>query len=444
MPCSVEELFDWHARPGAFERLNPPWDPVRVLSRSGEGLDAGQRLELEARFGPVPVRWVTVHTACERPGGFVDEQESGPFASWRHEHRFLAEGEGSVLEDHIRWEAPLGAVGGAVTAVTVAPRLERAFAFRHRRTHDDLVRHRGVRPRRVAITGATGMVGTELSAFLTTGGHEVLPVSRRTGIRWDIDRGELEAEALEGVDAVVHLAGESVASEPWSAERKRAITESRIRSTDLLCRTLAKLERKPAVLISASAVGFYGDRGEEELTEDSGSGTGFLAEVGRAWEGATAPAEDAGIRVVHLRVGIVQSCKGGALATMLPLFRAGGGGPIGDGAQWVPWIHLDDLVGAIHFLFDADLSGPVNSVGPAPVRQGEHAHTLGRVLSRPALVPAPRFAVSVAMGPERARELVFASQRALPRRLLDAGFRFLHPDLDGALRFELGQVTEAG
>jgi uncharacterized protein (TIGR01777 family) len=442
LPVSPEALFAWHARPSAFDRLVPPFDPVEIVARTGSGLEVGSRVTLRTKVGPVSVSWVSVHTACTPPSGFVDRQEQGPFAAWEHHHRFLpAEdgGAGSVLEDDIHWEAPLGALGRAAAPWAVEGRLARAFAFRHRRTAQDLARHQGVRPRRVAITGATGLVGSELAAFLGGAGHDVVPVSRRAGLRWDPDRGEIDAAGFEGVEAVVHLAGESVGTEPWTAERKARITASRVDSTTLLCRTLAGLTHKPKVLISASAVGYYGDAGEVAVDESSPRGEGFLADVCEAWEAPTRIAAEAGIRVVNLRIGIVMSARGAALAEMLPVFRAGAGGPLGSGAQYQPWVHLEDLVGAIGFLLDAeDLHGPVNATSPNPVRQADFAAALGAALSRPAVIPAPRFALHLLLGRQKADELVFFSQRARPSKLQAAGFRWFHPEIGPALAFELG------
>lgn len=439
-----EALFAWHERPGAFARLNPPFDPVEVVSREGNGLAVGTRLSLRAKVGPVSTRWEAVHTACTPPSGFVDEQREGPFASWVHHHRFLpgdAPGT-SVLEDEVRWEPPLGAVGRAFAPWVVEGRLARAFAYRHVRTANDLRRHRGAAPMRVAITGATGLVGQELTSFLEGGGHEVLPVSRRAGIRWDPAAGTIDAEAFEGLDAVVNLAGESIGTEPWTDARREVILRSRTDSTRLLCRTLAGLRRKPRVLIAASAVGIYGDGGERELGEASPGGDGFLADVCRAWEAETAVAAEAGIRVVNLRIGLVVSGRGGFLSTLLPVYRAGGGGPLGSGAHWQPWVHVDDLCAAIAFAATRDdLAGPVNAVGPEPVRQGELAGALGAALGRPAIVPAPRFAVRLALGRQMADELVFWSQRVVPSRLKAAGFRWDFPTLAPALAFELGAAT---
>jgi uncharacterized protein (TIGR01777 family) len=422
------------------DRLSPPWSPVVVVARDADWPAVGSRTTLRALASPLP--WVMRSTACTPPTSYTEDLERGPFQRWRHEHRF-ADG---TLTDTIEFQALLGLGGGALSR-----RVHRTFAFRHARTAIDLARHGVVRdqPRMtVAVTGATGLLGTELVAFLRSGGDQVLPISRSSGgdgnvgprIRWDPEHGKLDGEALEGVDAVVHLAGETIAQR-WTAERKERIRSSRIGSTELLVRTLAGLKRKPAVLVCGSAVGWYGDRGEEELTEDAPAGDGFLADVARAWEAAAARATELGIRVVQVRTGLVLSGRGGILHTLVPLTRAGAGGRVGSGRQWQPWVAIDDWVGAVHaILRDPRLSGPTNLVAPSPVRQADLAATLGTVLQRPSVMPAPASAVGLVLGAEMAHELVLASQRVVPARLTAAGFRFAHPDLEGALRFELGAM----
>ncbi|HET6764614.1 MAG TPA: TIGR01777 family oxidoreductase [Longimicrobiaceae bacterium] len=292
--------------------------------------------------------------------------------------------------------------------------------------------------RRVAVTGASGLIGAALVRQLEREGVQVRRLVRsrdkaRGGdVYWNPDAGEIDAEGLAGIDAAVHLAGESVAAR-WTDERRRRILRSRVDGTTLLARTLAGLQPKPAVLVSASAVGIYGSRGDEELTEDSAPGSDFLAEVGREWEAAAKPAAEAGIRVVNTRFGIVLSADGGALGQMLPPFRLGVGGRLGSGRQWMSWISLEDTVGAIRFCMEhEEVSGPVNVVGPAPVRNDEFAATLGTVLGRPAVLPVPAFALRLLFG-EMADGAILASQRAFPRKLTDHGYRFRHPTLSGAL-----------
>jgi uncharacterized protein len=297
----------------------------------------------------------------------------------------------------------------------------------------------------VAVTGAAGLVGSALVSSLGAGGHRAIPLVRRAprrgedAVRWDPSSGAIAPAGPAVADAIVHLAGESIMGVRWTAAKKRRIRESRTTATRLLVQTLTRLSKPPAVFVCASAIGYYGSRGDEMLTEESRPGTGFLAEVAREWEAATATAIAQGIRVVNLRLGIVLSDRGGALAKMLTPFRLGMGGVIGDGAQWMSWIALDDVIGAIrHALATDALRGPVNVVAPAPVTNAEFTRILGRVLERPTLVPLPAFAARLALG-EMADELLLTSQRVVPARLETSGYRFRYPTLDAALRGVLGR-----
>ena len=289
---------------------------------------------------------------------------------------------------------------------------------------------------RVAITGASGLVGRAVCDSLETAGHTVHRLVRTEPaegeIRWSVVDGRIDAAALEGVGAVVHLAGESI-SQRWTDRAKHRIRASRKEGTRLISETLAGLETKPEVLVSASAVGFFGNSGEAIRTEDDPPGTGFLAEVAQAWEAATEPAAAAGIRVVNLRVGIVMSPDGGALKELLRVGRMGLGGPLGSGRQWVSWVSLPDLVRAIRWCIDEPtLSGPVHGVAPNPVRQRDLARAIGRAVRRPAVLPAPAFGVRMLMG-EMGQQVLLEGQRCDSGRLRDAGFEWLHPDLDQAL-----------
>lgn len=291
---------------------------------------------------------------------------------------------------------------------------------------------------RILVTGASGLIGSSLCPALEAAGHTVLRLSRSGPLRWDPAARSIDPAALDGVEGVVHLAGESVAGR-WTPAKKERILASRVEGTGFLAEALAALpqERRPRVLLSASAIGVYGDRGDEQLSERSPAGSGFLAEVAKAWEGATAPAEAAGIRVAHVRTGIVLSRHGGALRTMLPAFKAGVAGPVGSGRQWWSWIALDDLVAAYaSALADDSLAGAVNAVAPAPVTNREFTRTLARVLRRPALLPLPSPAVKLLLG-EMGEEMLLASARVEPARLAAAGFSFRRPALEDALRAEL-------
>jgi len=288
------------------------------------------------------------------------------------------------------------------------------------------------------------MIGSALATSLAASGHRVVRLVRGGArgaapeVSWDPAAGVVDAASLEGLDAVIHLAGENIGAKRWTAARKAAIRDSRSRGTRLLCETLARLDRPPKVLLCASAVGYYGDRGDETLDESAPRGVGFLAEVCGAWEAATEPAARRGIRVALLRFGVVLSASGGALPRMLVPFRLGLGGRVGSGRQWMSWVTLDDAVAAIRFaLLESALERAVNVVAPEPVTNRTFTRILGRVLGRPALLPAPGFALRLALG-EMAGELLLASQRVRPARLLEAGFEFRHADLEGALRHELG------
>ena len=388
LPASAEEALAWHARPGALGRLTPPWERTEVAARVQYHLEAA---------GPEASRYTLVAAA----------------------------GRGLARS-----------------------RAERLMAYRQATLREDLAAHARFRDRgalQVAVTGASGLLGSALVPFLSTGGHRVIPVSRRPksadGIRWDPLSGVSDASSFEGLDALVHLAGENIGAR-WTRERKRRIRESRIAGTRQLAEALARLKRPPSVLVAASAMGIYGDRRDEILTEGSvppGPPADFLVEVGREWEAATDPAREAGIRVVHLRLGLVLTPSGGALGRMLPAFRLGVGGPLGNGRQWVSWISIDDAIGAMHHaLLTPSLSEPVNTAAPAPVTSRDFAATLGRVLRRPALLPVPATALRLLFG-EMADTALLGSQRLSPARLLASGYSFRHPRLEEALRHVLGR-----
>ncbi|ONI74323.1 TIGR01777 family protein [Kribbella sp. ALI-6-A] len=427
-----DEVFGWHERPGAIERLTPPWMPVRIKQETDD-LGAG-RAVLGFPFG---LDWVAQHRDCVPPDHFVDELTSAPLrwaVNWRHTHQFDAVGNDTTrITDRIDSNVP-----GFL--------LRSMLAYRHQQFADDLAALRraqalGLTPQTVAVTGSHGTVGRSLVALLGTAGHTVIKLVRGEPSgpnerKWNpADPAE---DLLNGVEAVVHLAGASIAGR-FTESHRRAIVESRIGPT----RALASLAARRGVrtFVCASAIGYYGpDRGDEVLTEQSDRGDGFLAEVVENWERATDPARDGGVRVVNIRTGLVQTPAGGVLRLQYPMFAAGLGGPLASGNQWQPWIGIDDLLDIYHrALYDDRLTGPVNGVGPDPVRNRDYTTTLARVVRRPAVFRVPSFGPRILLGDEGAKELAEASQRVVPAVLDQLGHTFRHPTLEPALRHVLGK-----
>lgn len=450
MPASAADLFAWHAAKGAFARLTPPFDQARVI-RDLPRLADDEYAVIEVAIGPAKVQWTARHTEVKdgRDGGvagFVDTMENGPFSSWRHEHIFEpVDDDNSILHDRITWESLPGA------GLIVPARLERMFAFRHAVTLDDLLLRRDLKapsPIVVGVTGATGLIGTELTALLQVLGHEVRPFQRvKAGetakpghIAWTPETGVIDVDAAVGLDAVVHLAGENIAAGRLTDAKKARLREQRIEQTKKLFTSLAALTSPPKVVVGASAVGFYGDRGDEVLDETSAAGTDYLAGFCVDWQDAvlhTPPKPP--WRAVTTRIGIVQSPDGGALGMVLPLFQAGLGGKLADGKSWTPAIGIDDMAGVIvRALFDDRVDGIVNAVGPTPIRNVDYTKVLADVVNRPAILPVPRFALKLALG--EFADNVLASNRAHPVKLTAVGHRFRHLDVEHALRHLLGHV----
>jgi uncharacterized protein len=436
----LDEVFAWHTRPGAMPRLVPPWQPMKVVAEARSVADGRAVLGL-----PAGLRWVAQHQGADfdPPHRFVDELSSDGLRSWppriirtwRHTHDFSAEGPGATLV-HDRVEAP-------VPAAALRP----TFVYRHRQLADDLAVHReaadaGLAPVTVAITGASGLVGSALSALLTSGGHRVIRLVRHAAVGPDERQWNPDAPAsdlLDGVDAVVHLAGTSIAGR-FTDGHRAAIRDSRIGPTRGLAEVAARASDGPRTFVTASAIGYYGyDRGDEELAEDGSRGDGFLADVVAEWEAATTPASEAGLRVVAVRTGIVQAARGGTLKLMRPLFTAGLGGRLGSGRQWLSWIGIDDLIDVYYrALYDDRLTGPVNAVAPNPVRNIAYTKALAQTLHRPAVLPVPAFGPRLLLGSQGARELAEANQRVIPAKLQEVGHRFRQPEIAEALAHQLG------
>ncbi|MGH3357897.1 MAG: TIGR01777 family oxidoreductase [Nocardioidaceae bacterium] len=434
----IDAVFGWHQRPGAVDRLTPPWQPVRVVTEADSIRDGRAVLAL-----PGPLRWVAQHDpdGYRSPRQFVDQLTSGILGSvlnWRHTHEFTAVSETATRVTDIV-ETPLPA------AV-----LRSMFEYRHRQLADDLAAHERARAHdpatlTIAVTGSSGLVGTALTALLSTAGHDVIRLVRRPtsspGERqWDPT--DPAANLLDDVDAVVHLAGAPIAGR-FTESHKHRVYASRVGPT----RTLARLAAASGVraFVSASAIGYYGpDRGDDPLSESSGPGPGFLADLVENWEADCEPARAAGVRVVNVRTGVVQSPSGGMLRLLWPLFATGLGGRVGDGMQWMAWVGIDDLVDIYHrALLDETMVGPVNAVAPNPVRNDEYTRTLARVLRRPAALPVPAIGPRLLLGGEGAREVARANQRVEPRWLIEHDHLFRQPTLESALSHVLGKTVLA-
>ncbi|GAA4659726.1 TIGR01777 family oxidoreductase [Gordonia humi] len=433
----IDEVFGWFARPGALRRLLPPWQPMRAITEADSLAQGRAVLGL-----PGGLRWQARHVAADYspPYRFVDERVvAGPASvptalagPWRHVHEFREmPGERTEVIDRVHTAVP-------------ASLLRSTFEFRHRQTADDLAAHRtaragGLESSVIAVSGASGMVGSALCALLTTGGHRVIRLVRHSADRDDErtwDPASPAEDLFDGVDAVVHLAGAPIAGR-FTDDHCAAIRDSRVEPTRRLAE-LAASTPDVRVFISASAIGFYGyDRSHETLTESSSKGRGFLAGVVDDWERA---AQVSGVRTVQVRTGIVQSPLGGTLRLQRPIYTAGLGGRLGSGRQWLSWIDLDDLLDVyLRALFDDRLDGPVNAVAPEPATAADYATTLGRVLHRPAVLPVPEFGPALLLGRQGARELATADQRVDCRVLSDLGHTFRHPTLNASLRHQLGR-----
>lgn len=447
IPAPAEEVFNWHARPGAFQRLLPPWEPVEIVSQTG-GIENGATLILKVGTFPLKHTWVAEHRDFVQGYQFRDVQVKGPFARWEHTHRVDPQGDGACrLHDHITYALPGLGFGELFMGRRLRRRLQRMFVYRHNITAEDVAAHQRYRDRprmTIAMTGTHGMIGKQLSAFLTTGGHRVLALVRgeplEGQLHWDPEIGVTNPEALEGIDAVIHLAGENISEGRWTDAKKTRIADSRIKGTRSLVESILKLEKKPKCFIMASAIGYYGERGEEIVTELNRPGDGFLADVCREWEAASLAAQEAGVRVVGVRMGVVLTLAGGALQKMIGPFSHGLGGVIGNGEQYWSWVTIDDVIGAFHHaLMNDSISGPLNAVAPSAATNREFTKTLGYVLRRPTIIPMPGSLATMLFG-EMADSLLLGSVRVDPMRLTQTGYQFRHPDLESALRHLLGRV----
>lgn len=437
LPVPAKEAFAWHLRKGALERLLPPWRSVDLSFPPGSPVEEGSQVGLDIGVGPFRVHWLLEHSNYIENQEFTDIQLKGPFKSYSHCHRFLPSGSTScTLRDEIAFET-------SCFADRIIAELTRYFSWRHAILKEDLecLCRYSKTPMRLLLSGATGFIGSGLLHFLRLSGIEVVRLVRKVeahasdAICWDPERGNFQKRDFEGFDAVIHLTGANVGEKRWSPARKEKLFVSRCRDTWVLSQVLSHLDNPPKTVICASAIGFYGDRGEEELTEESAQGTGFLADLCGKWEQSLQSIGGRGARVVHARFGQVLGARGGVLKKMLPAYQMGLGGKMGSGKQWMSWVGIDDLYGALyHILKTEALHGPVNIVAPKPLRQADFAALLAHKLHRPMLGTLPTVLLKGVFG-EMAEELLLSSAKAKPAKLLDSGYKFRYQNLLSALKY---------
>ncbi|MDR3614480.1 MAG: TIGR01777 family oxidoreductase [Candidatus Obscuribacterales bacterium] len=452
---TAHDVIAWHKRPGAFERLAPPWMDVKVLERKG-GIDDGGTVVLALKKGPITLKWHLAHRDFIEDRQFCDYQLSGPFASWQQVHRVEdSNGDRARLVDSVTYQPPLPPFG-EIGAPVVDHELKRLFRFRHRLLQNDLhllSKNKSVRPLKFLIAGSSGLIGTNLIPFLLTQGHSVTRLVRpdsssspvvldgsgqpEATIVWS-PSGEAFEASFEGFDVFINLSGESVADGLWTEDKKKELRESRLQTTRKLSLIINKLKNPPSVFLCASAIGYYGNTGNQIVSESASCGLGFLAQLCKEWEDACNVSDKKKTRVCNLRIGIVLTPKGGALKKMLPVFQMGLGGKLGSGQQFMSWISIEDVITAIyHCALTESLSGAVNLVAPKAINNSEFTRTLSSVLKRPALVAVPELALKTAFK-EMADECLLSGNRVLPEKLMQSQFEFREPVLEYSLNNLLG------
>ena len=450
-PHKREEVWNWYDSEGAFLRVMPEWEGLKPV-QVGK-LQDGEETKFRIKLGPLRPMWVARHYGVKPGERFCDVMVKGPFGKWDHEHSFERHHNESKIIDTIDWKLPFHLLTGWTSFLTVKPRLTSMFRFRTDRTANDLraISKFSTLPRqRILVSGSTGLIGTQLCAFLQSAGHEVYRLLRPNSkvsqivqeqhiLRWDEKSGEMIQGDLNGFDSIIHLAGAGIGDRRWSKKRKKLLWDSRIDVTKKLCDLISKLDQPPKKFLCGSAIGYYGNRENEKLTEQSTIGQGYLPEMCEAWEQSTHSLSKLGIKVVYLRTGLVMTPMGGILKRLLLPAKCGAMGPVGGGKQMQSWISLDDELYAIHHLVMVpDAEGAFNLTAPTPVSQKKFAKILGKVLKRPAFAPLPGFVIRTVFG-EMGKKLVLDGQEVYPQRLVESGFEFTHTNLEDCLRHCLGR-----
>jgi uncharacterized protein len=451
IPATNKETFDYHTREGALERLVPPWSILTVTNHDGNIKD-GAMSTFKVTLGFIGFHWKAAHFGYVQDWQFQDKMVKGPFQTWTHTHSFTPDKIGRCkMEDKIAYSPPFGKLGAMLLNNTIQNNLNQLFHYRHRILRNDINLWKlaaRIKGQKILITGSNGLIGSSLIPLLTAAGeHKVTrlerPFSKRNDIRsrslfWDPSSDKVNLKDLEGFDVVVHLAGENIFGR-WTDSKKQRILGSRVKSTRLLCDSLIKLANPPSTLICASATGFYGNRGNEVLTEESKPGFGFLSEVCRKWEESTQIAKDVGIRVVNSRFGVVLTPKGGILQKLLALSRFGMGLRFGHENQYISWVSIEDVIGSIFYsIINSSIRGPVNVVSPHPVTNLEFSNTLARIIKSKITLPVSQKLATMMFG-ELADSTMGSSALVVPKKLSLAGYRFINQELEDALRLLLGR-----
>ncbi len=451
-PVSQSVAYSWFSAPGAFIRIMPNWEKLKIVKIT-DSLSVGARYEFRFKLGPFSPLWIAEIIKQDSNKMFCDKMIKGPFSFWEHHHIFNPVSSQKKVEliDKVEWKLPLHKLSYIFGKTIVNNRMKKMFKHRTRIFNADISRHESFsneNRKKILISGSNGLIGQQLCAFLSTGGHEVVPLLRQESampawcndyVLWDPQTGKILHGDLEGFDAVIHLAGAGIGDKRWSKKRMQLILDSRIGPTEKLCKLISEVSDPPEVLVSASAIGWYGNRGPEELNETSPRGTGFLSEVCLEWENATKIARDSGIRVVNIRSGIVLSGSGGALEKMLFPTKMGSSGPIAGGKQMMSWISLDDEIYAIHhIIMNKKIQGVVNLTAPESLTQKKFIRKLGKVLWRPTFLPLPGFMIKLLFG-KMGIALIAEGQNVHPQKLIENGFEFEHRNLENCLRDCLGK-----
>ena len=450
----VDALFAWHARDGAIARLTPPWAPLKMIDRSGDGIKKGVKIKFRISLFKIPMIWEAEHIEYQENRLFKDCQIKGPFSKWEHTHRFepvIGQGlqsgskNASYMEDHVEFELPFRFLSRLFYGFA-KKEFERMFSYRHRVLKYDLEHHVDkIKKKRILISGASGTIGSALVPFLQTCGHEVIRLVRKKGdlasdeLFWDPYNGILDLEKLSPIDAIINFNGVDISRGRWTDKQKQLILDSRVVPTRLLVKKMNDLDRKPDVFISASAIGFYGEGEDKIFNETSTVGDRFISRVCKQWEDASVDAQNAGIRTIQLRIGMVLTPAGGALARMELPFKLGCGVKLSHGRQYMSWISMDDVLSGILYILSNDrIQGAVNLTAPKPVPNKEFSKTLARVFSKKVFFTIPKFLALLLWG-EMGKDTLLTSARVAPKKLLDNGFSFQHKELFKALKDMLGR-----